>query len=184
MDSFEFNKVAMALLATVFVLFSFSLLSESIFHSKNPEQPGYVVEVADAGGDSQTEEAGPAYDPVEPLLASADMGAGEKVFKKCAACHTYEKGGENKVGPNLWNVVGGGVGNQIADFKYSTALADYGSDGKTWSYEELNGFLWKPKTHVKGTAMGFAGLKKVEDRANLIGWLRTFADSPLPLPGS
>lgn len=185
MNSFELNKVAMSLLATVFFLFSLSLLSESIFHAEAPEQPGYIVEVAEADG-AATEEVdeGPAFDPVEPLLASADLGAGENVFKKCGACHTWEKGGANKVGPNLWDIVGAPIGNHVADYKYSAALQEYGADGKVWTYEELNGFLWKPKTHIKGTAMGFAGLKKVEDRANLIAWLRSHADEPKPLPGS
>jgi len=184
MNSFEFNKIAMSFLGAIFVLFSLSLLSDSIFHTQVPETPGYAIEVADSGASGETAApAGPAYDPVVPLLASADLGAGETVFKKCASCHTWEKGGANKVGPNLWNVVGGAIGGNHPEFKYSSALTAYG-EGKTWTFEELNGFLFKPKSHVKGTAMGFAGLKKTEDRANLIGWMREHADSPLPLPGS
>ncbi|WP_075997809.1 c-type cytochrome [Salaquimonas pukyongi] len=182
MDSFRFNQVAMVFLGTVFVLFSLSILSESLFHAEVPEQAGYEIAAAEGEtGGGETADAGPAYDPIEPLLASADLGAGEAVFKKCASCHTYESGGANKVGPNLYNTVGGPIAAK--DFKYSAALKEYGA-GKTWTYEELNGFLFKPKSHVKGTAMGFAGLKKTEDRANLVGWLRTHADSPEPLPGS
>lgn len=185
MDSFEFNKVAMAFLGAVFAIFSLTLLSESIFHSEVPEQAGYEIATAEgSSGDSGAVASGPAYEPIEALLASADLAAGETVFKKCASCHTWEKGGANKVGPNLWNVVGSTIGNHNAEFGYSAALKTYGESGKSWTYEELNGFFFKPKSHVKGTAMGFAGLKKTEDRANLIGWLRTHSDAPVPLPGS
>lgn len=186
MSSFDFNKIAMAFLGTVFILFSLSLLSDAIYHAEAPEEPGYEIQVADNAEGEVTgqEEAGPAFDPVEPLLASADLGAGENLFKRCASCHTWEQGGANKVGPNLWDVVGSPIGSHVADYNYSSALKDYGADGKVWTYEELNGFLWKPKTHIKGTAMGFAGLKDVEDRANLIAWMRTHADDPEPLPGS
>lgn len=185
MDSFEFNKVAMAFLGTIFGIFSLMLLSESIFHAEVPEQAGYEIAAAEGSTGSETAgaAAGPAYEPIEPLLASADLGAGETVFKKCASCHTWEQGGANKVGPNLWNVVGGAIGANHPEFSYSAALKAYG-EGKTWTYEELNGFLFKPKAHVKGTAMGFAGLAKTEDRANLVGWLRAHSDSPAPLPGS
>ena len=182
MDSFRLNQVAMVVLGTVFVLFSLSILSEGLFHAEAPEQAGYEIAAleGEAGG-GEAADAGPAYDPIEPLLASADLAAGEAVFKKCASCHTFEPGGANKVGPNLHGVVGGPIAAK--DFKYSAAMTEFGA-GKSWTYEELNGFLFKPKSHVKGTAMGFAGLKKTEDRANLVGWLRTQADSPAPLPGS
>lgn len=185
MDSFEFNKVAMAFLGAVFAIFSLSLLSDSIFHSDVPEQAGYEIAAAEGstGGDTSAP-AGPAYEPIEALLASADLAAGETVFKKCASCHTWEKGGANKVGPNLWDVVGGVIGSHHPEFKYSAALKAYGESGKSWTYEELNGFFFKPKNHIKGTAMGFAGLKKTEDRVNLIGWLRTHSDTPVPMPGS
>lgn len=183
MDSFRLNQVAMVVLGTVFVLFSLSILSEGLFHAEAPEQAGYEIAALEGeSGGGEAADAGPAYDPIEPLLASADLGAGETVFKKCASCHTSEQGGANKVGPNLYGVVGGPIAAK-SDFNYSAALTEYGA-GKTWTYEELNGFLFKPKSHVKGTAMGFAGLKKTEDRANLVGWLRTHTDSPPPLPGS
>ncbi len=186
MSSFDVNKILMAFLGTVFILFSLALISDTIYHAKAPEVPGYVIQVAEnnAGEVSGQEEAGPAYDPVEPLLASADLAAGEDIFKRCASCHTWEKGGANKVGPNLWDIVGAPIGSHVPEFKYSSALVEYGADGKTWTFEELNGFFWKPKTHIKGTAMGFAGLKDVEDRANVIAWLRSHSDDPEPLPGS
>lgn len=183
MDSFQFNKYAMAFLAVVFGVFGTSILSESLFHAENPEQAGYVVEVAEAtetttGGDTTAK----AYADISPMLAGADLAAGEKVFKKCAACHTVDNGGKNKVGPNLYNIVGKAMG-AVDGFSYSKPLLAFG-EGKVWDYEELNGFLFKPKKHIKGTAMGFAGLKKDKDRANIIGWLREQADTPVALPGS
>lgn len=186
MDSFEFNKIALSFLAAIFILFSLSILSESIFHSEVPEKAGYAIAEADGSGHGSTAkaDAGPAYEPIDAMLASADLAAGEKVFKKCASCHTVDKGGANKVGPNLWGIVGAGIGNHTDGFKYSTALKAYGESGTTWTYGEMNGFLFKPKAHVKGTVMGFTGLKKTADRANLIGWLRTHSDSPAALPGS
>lgn len=170
MDSFEFNKIAMAVLGTVFLVMSLSFLSDGLFHADEPEQQGYAIEVAESsGGSSQEEDSGPAYDPVGPLLASADIGEGEKVFKKCAACHTNVEGGANKVGPALYGIVERAIASADG-FSYSNALKEYG-DGKTWTYESLNGFLWKPKTYVKGTSMGFGGIKKVEERAELIAYL-------------
>lgn len=183
MDSFELNKVLMALLGSVFIVLGLNFISEGIYHPHSPETQGYAIAAAEGGGESGgAETSGPAYDPVEPLLASADLAAGENVFKKCASCHTWEQGGQNKVGPNLWAIVERPIASHEG-FGYSAALTEFGQ-GKTWTYEELNGFLWKPKTHVKGTAMGFAGLAKVEERANLIAWMRTHSDNPVPLPGN
>ena len=183
MDSFELNKIIMAVLGTVFIVFSLSLISDSIYHSEDPEVAGYQIEVEESGTETAAaEDTGPAYDPIEPMLASADASAGEGVFRKCGACHTVDKGGANKVGPNLYGIVGRPIASHEG-FSYSSALASYG-EGKNWTYEELNGFFWNPKKYVEGTAMGFAGLKKTEDRANLIAWLREQADNPEPLPGS
>lgn len=180
MDPFEFNKVAMALLATIFVIFGVNIVSEAIFHAEAPEEPAYILaEVGDPAGGA-VEETGPAYEPVEPLLASADIEAGEDEFKKCAACHTTEQGGPNKVGPNLWDIVNRDIAAN-EEFSYSSGMEAFG-EGKQWTYEELNAFLYKPKSYVKGTAMGFVGLKDVEDRANVIAYLRTLSGDPQPLP--
>ena len=112
------------------------------------------------------------------LLASASLDNGEKLFKKCATCHNYEKGSENKVGPHLWNIINRPKAN-VEGFAYSKALAEYGGE---WGYEELAEFLYKPKKYIKGTKMNFAGLKKVKDRADLVYFLREHSDNPAPLP--
>ena len=182
MDSFELNKIAMAILGTVFVLMSASFISSSLFHSEIPKQAGFNIEAS--GGDDHADEATSEkapYEPILSLLANADVEAGAKIAKKCASCHTFEKGGKKKVGPNLFNIVDGAIAG-VDGFGYSSALKSFG-DGKSWDYAALNGFLFKPKKYVKGTAMGFAGLKKTNERANIIAYMRSFSDSPAPLPG-
>jgi len=137
------------------------------------------VEGESAPSESAAEE--PSLEPVAPLLASADLANGEKLSKACAACHSFDKGGPNKVGPNLWNIVGAKHAH-AEGFAYSDAIAAMAD--KPWSYEELNAFLAAPKVYAPGTKMGYAGMKKVEDRADLIAWLRSLSDSPQPLPSA
>lgn len=184
MDSFELNKMAGAFLATVFVLFSLTILSEAIFHHEVPETPGYLIEAAEStGGDAgaaAAADAGPAS--IMDMMASADAAAGEKVFKKCAACHTIDNGGANKVGPNLYGVLNRPVASHEG-FSYSAAMTEFAHGGEVkWDYEHLNRFIAEPKKYIKGTAMGFAGLKKVDDRANLVAYMREQADTPAPMP--
>lgn len=182
MDSFELNKMAGGLLATVFIVMSVSLARDAIFEKPAPATPGYAIAAAEApaGGEAAGGGEVAAVEPIAPLLASADAAAGEAVFKKCAACHTGEKGGANKVGPNLFGLIGRPVGTHEG-FNYSAGMKEFGA-GKNWDYELLAQFVTKPKAVVKGTSMGFAGLAKPEERANLIAYLRNLADSPVPLP--
>ncbi len=182
MDSFELNKMAGALLATVFIIMSIRLASDALFEKEAPEKPGFAIVAAEAapGGEAAGGEAAAVVEPIAPLLASADATAGEAVFKKCAACHSGDKGGANKVGPNLWGVVGRPIASHEG-FNYSAGFKEF-APGKNWDYEALAHFVTKPKAYIKGTAMGFAGLPKPEDRANLIAYLRTLADTPVPLP--
>lgn len=176
------NTYAGAFLGTVFVMMTVGIVGEAIFHSEAPEEAGFAI-VASEGADSGATEAaaGPSIEPVVPLLASADVDAGASVFKKCQACHTVEEGGANKVGPNLWEIVNRPAAAHEG-FKYSSAMTEFAAAGGVWDYENLNHFIKKPKELVPGTAMGFAGLSKVKDRANLIAYLRSMAGSPAPLP--
>ena len=180
MDSFELNKMAGALLATVFVVMSVRLASDAVFEHGAPEKPGFAIEAAEASAGGEAAGGEPAaVEPLGPLLASADVAAGEAVFKKCAACHTVDKGGANKVGPNLYGIIGRPMGAHEG-FNYSAGMKAMA--GKNWDFESVAHFVTKPKAFVKGTAMGFAGLPKAEDRANLIAYLRGLSDSPAPLP--
>ena len=180
MDSFEFNKIAGAVLGTALGVMALSIVSEAIFTAPAPAQPGFEIEVAEA-------EAGPAdsgaaaVEPIAVRLQTADVAAGESSAKKCAACHTFGKGEPAKVGPNLYNVVGGPDAH-MAGFKYSAAMTARHDAGETWTFEDLDHFLDSPKGFVPGTAMSFAGLKKPDERANVIAYLHTLSDSPIPLP--
>jgi cytochrome c len=181
MESFEVNKLLGALLGTVFVVMSIAIISDGIFSSPAPERPGYEIVATEepAGGAAGGEEA--AAQPIGPLIAKADPKAGEAIFKKCTSCHTIEKGGPNKTGPNLYGVVNRPIASHEG-FSYSAGMKAFAQDNKVWDYDHLNVFITSPKADVKGTAMTFAGLKKIEDRAALFAYLRTAADTPAPLP--
>ena len=147
---------------------------------EKPEKSAYKVEIAsdqDVTGIEKKEKAPEKVD-IAALMAQADLAHGEKVFKKCSACHSIKSGGGNKIGPALYNVVGRKVA-AIKDYKYSKALVNY---ERNWSFEELNGFLIKPQKWIKGTKMAFAGLRKEKDRASVILYLNKFSDTPIPLP--
>ena len=179
MDSFEINKIVAAVLIVALLVIGISKLSEVIFHVEKPEKPGYVVELDQATTASvSTETADDEKIDIVALMAMGDVASGEKIFKKCAACHSINKGGKNNIGPALYNVVGRGVG-AISDYKYSKALSEY---GKEWTFDELNGYLIKPAKWIKGTKMAFAGLRKEKDRASVILYLNENSDNPLPLP--
>ncbi len=181
MDSFEFNKFLGAFLGVVFVVFSVGLIADSIFAAPHMERQGFEIAAVEEEAGGGAPEA-PAEESIAALLASADATAGQAVEKKCAACHTIEKGGSNKVGPNLWNIVNRPIATHEG-FAYSSAMKEFSQGGTVvWDYDHLNHFLASPKGLVKGTAMGFAGLKNPTERANLIAFMRTLADTPAPLP--
>ena len=179
MDSFEINKIVAAVLMVALLVIGIGKLSDVIFHVEKPEKPGYAVEVETVTtvSTSSSNDEEKKID-ITALMALGDVATGEKVFKKCAACHSIAKGGKNKIGPALYNVVGRQVGG-VSDYKYSKALAGY---GKSWTFEELNGFLLKPTKWIKGTKMAYAGLRKENDRASVIKYLNKNSDNPLPLP--
>ena len=171
-----------ALLGTVFVLMSVSIASEGIFHSGHPEKEGFAIVAEEGGAEAAGGGEAAAATPIATLLASADAAAGETVCKKRASCHTSEKGGPNKVGPNLFDIVNRPIASHEG-FSYSAGMTTFSEGHKVhWDYDHLNYFLEAPKKHVAGTAMGFAGLKKEDERANLIAYLRTLSDSPAALP--
>jgi len=179
MDSFELNKIIAAVLMVVLLVIGLGKIADSVFHVNKPKNPGYQVKVESQLnlGSSQAAEVVEKIDIIA-LMALGDVASGEKIFKKCAACHSVNKGGKNKIGPALYNVVGRAVGG-VDDYKYSKALASY---GKEWTYEELNGFLQKPASYLKGTKMSYAGLRKEKDRASIIKYLNQKSDSPKLLP--
>ena len=180
MDSFELNKIIAAILMVALLIIGIGKLSNIIFYVEKPETPGYSVEVEQATVVSSQTTSQTTEDKVDiaALISMGDIATGEKVFKKCAACHSIVKGGKNNIGPALYNVVGRDVG-AVDDYKYSKALAAY---GKAWTFEELNGYLLKPAKWIKGTKMAFAGLRKEKDRASVILYLNQNSDNPLPLP--
>ena len=179
MDSFELNKIIAAILMVALLVIGIGKISNVIFYVEKPKTPGYAVEVEQVASTStSTENTAVEKIDISSLMAMGDVVAGKKIFKKCAACHSITKGGKNKIGPALYNVVGRKVG-EVTDYKYSKALAAY---DKEWNFEELNGFLIKPAKYIKGTKMAYAGLKKEKDRASIIKYLNQNSDSPVPLP--
>ena len=179
MDSFELNKIIAAVLLVALLIIGIGKVSNVIFHVEKPKTPGYAVEVEQVSTSSiSTTEAVEKVIDIAALMVLGDVTSGEKIFKKCAACHSINKGGKHKIGPALYNVVGRKVGG-VEDYKYSKALAAYEKD---WTFEELNGFLIKPAKHIKGTKMAYAGLRKEADRASVIKYLNANSDNPLPLP--
>ena len=176
MNSFEIQKIISAILITVVVVFGISKISNFIFDNDETSVVAYKVEAPEESS-GETNAAESTVD-LNALFTIADVAHGEKVFRKCKACHSIKQGGKNKTGPKLWNVMFRPVGS-ITDYKYSKALSGYKKD---WTWEEMNGFLIKPSTWIKGNKMGFAGLKKEKDRASVILYLNQNSDSPKQLP--
>ena len=181
MDSFEINKIIASILLVALLIIGISKISNIIFKVDKLDSSAYKVELPDDGAKQISEESTMKADDkvdISSLMALADINHGEKVFKKCSACHSIEAGGGNNIGPALYNVVGRKIA-AIQDYKYSKALVEY---KKNWSFEELNGFLIKPQKWIKGTKMAYAGLRKEKDRASVILYLNKYTDNPLPLP--
>ena len=179
MDSFELNKIIAAILMVALLVIGLGKIADGIFSVKKPKNPGYQVKVESQLVSSTSEKAEIVKEiDIAAIMMLGDVASGEKIFKKCAACHSINKGGKNKIGPALYNVVGRLVGG-VEDYKYSKALASY---SKEWTFEELNGFLQKPASYIKGTKMSYAGLRKEKDRASVIKYLNQKSDSPEQLP--
>ncbi len=178
MNSFEINKIIASILLVVLLVVSVNKLGDIVFEVEKPKMAAYKVEGLVATAKSTTNSNTAEAVDVSALLALGSVEKGKKVFKKCAACHSINAGGGNKIGPKLWNVMFRPVG-AITDYKYSKALSSY---GKEWTWEEMNGFLIKPASWIKGNKMGFAGLKKEEDRASILLYLNENSDSPKSLP--
>jgi len=179
MDSFEWNKIAGAVLFACLVALGLGIFSDILFETEAPESPGYVIALAEPGEGAGGE--APASQPIGVLLASADPAAGANSVRKCAACHTFEKDGPNRVGPNLWDIVERPIAGHEG-YDYDEAMHAYAEEAGTWTYEHLNDFLLSPAGTVPGTKMAFAGLRNDEERANVIAHLRTLSDDPKPLP--
>jgi cytochrome c len=180
MDELRLNKVFAGFLFAALLLMAGVKIADVMVPHQELAENAYVIEVAETTDIAAAAPVDTGPEPILALLAGADLGAGEKLSKKCSACHVFDAGGQNKVGPALWNVVNRPLGASEG-YAYSDALAGFGG---AWDYAALNAFLAKPKGYISGTKMNFAGLKKPQDRANLIAWMRAKADSPAALPSA
>jgi cytochrome c len=179
MDSFEFNKIAGAVLATLLFVVALNITAEAIFTPAKPAKPGYEIAVAPPPAAPSGQPAAPqTQEPIEKLLASAEVGRGEIVAKQCMACHNFQNGGPNAIGPNLYGVVGRPRAS-APGFNYSDAMKAKGGD---WTIEDLNKFLTKPQDFVPGTKMTFPGVPRDTQRADLLAYLNSLSDNPKPLP--
>ncbi len=179
-SSLESNKIAAAVLTAGVIAMMSGFAAELLYHPEELAENVYTVAVADGGDSAEAAVAeAPALDPIGPLLASADAANGEKVAKKCTACHSFDEGGPTKVGPNLYDI----VNRQITAYDgYAFSDALIAKADQAWDYENLNGFLHRPRDWAPGTKMSFAGLRKESERADLIAYLRNLSGSPAPLP--
>ena len=181
MDSFEINKIIAAILLTALIIIGIGKFTDVLFHVEKPKESAYKIEGLEA---APTQTSASSEMKVEEkiniaeLLALGDMAHGEKVFKKCSACHMIASDGKNMIGPNLWEVIGRTAGS-VSDYKYSKAMVAY---GKAWTFEEMNAYLIKPQAYIKGTKMAFAGLRKEKDRASVIIYMNSKSSSPKALP--
>ena len=173
------NKIIVSIIFAIILVLGINKIADVIFYVDKPEKSAYKVDIQESSqvSSSIAEKIEEKVD-ISALLALGDVSHGEKVFKKCSACHLVNKGGENKIGPALYGIIGRKVASK-PDYKYSKAMAAY---DKNWTFEEMNGYLKKPQSYIKGTKMAFAGLRKEKDRASVILYLNQNSDNPLPLP--
>ncbi|MEO1249838.1 MAG: cytochrome c family protein [Pseudomonadota bacterium] len=179
MSSIQLNKVFAAILIAGIIAMMTGIMARVLVPKSELEENAYIVETDGETAVAEVEEE--ALPEIGPLLASADPAGGEAGSRACTACHSFDEGGANKVGPNLWNIVGAPIGG-VDGFNYSDTLAEMGAGGAVWDYESLNGFLASPRNWAPGTAMGFAGIRNEGDRADMVAWLRSLSGSPIPLP--
>ncbi|NQZ13500.1 MAG: cytochrome c family protein [Alphaproteobacteria bacterium] len=180
MDGMEFNKIFAAILVAGIVAMFAGFIADKVVHPEKLKENTFAVEVAETAGAAGVKVEKKA-EPILALIAEADIARGQKLSKACAACHTFDNGGANGVGPNLWGIIGRKK-QTVSGFSYSGTLAASGE--ANWTYAAMNEFLWKPKKYAPGTKMNYAGLKKPSDRAALVAWLRTMSGSPKALPNA
>lgn len=176
----EMNKIFAAVLLAGIVAMGTGFLAELLLYPEELETAAYSIDTGAEAAEAPAEEE-ESLPPIEPLLASADVGAGQDATRACAACHSFEEGGPNKVGPNLWNVVGGPIAH-LDNFNYSGTLQEMHDEGDEWTFEALNGFLAAPRDWAPGTTMSYAGVRNEQDRANIIAYMNSMSPDPLPLP--
>ena len=179
MDSFEINKILGAVLGTCLVLLVTSFTANALFAPKMPEKPGFVIAVKEAAEGGAKPAAAAPSEPIEKLLQTASVEKGLAAAKVCQTCHTFEKGGQNRTGPNLYGIVGDHKGEGRGGFNFSAAMK---AKGGQWSIDDLNQFIANPKGFVPNTAMGFAGIKNDSQRADVLAYLNSLSDNPKPLP--
>lgn len=180
MSTMEVNKIMAAILLAGIIGMASGFIANLLVHPEEPEQtafrPDVGAEPAATGGEEPAEEVN-----IASLLPGASAEEGEAFSRACQSCHTFEQGGPNRVGPNLFAIVGADMAH-LEDFNYSSALQTAHDEGRTWGYEELNAFLQNPRDYMPGTSMSYAGIRDPEDRANVIAYLRSMDDDPPPLP--